>query len=195
MIKAEITAFFNQCAPTWDERMVRNEEVIRFILDKAGIAPGVSVLDIGCGTGVLFNDYLHRGVSRVTGVDISLEMTAIAGQKFTDSRIQVICGDAEVLQLEKSFDCCVIYNAFPHFPNPNSLLRQLSTQLKPGGRLTVAHGMSLGALRRHHAKKAQNVSRKMFPAPILAKMMAPFFKVDNMVSDHEKYLVTGIINR
>ena len=65
MDKREITAFFDRLAPTWDEDLVRNEEVIRIILDNAQIAPGKRVLDVACGTGVLIPDYLRRDVASV----------------------------------------------------------------------------------------------------------------------------------
>ena len=78
MNQREVIAFFNRCAPEWDAANIRDDGKIGFILDAAGIRPGCSVLDVACGTGVLFPDYLARGVSRVTGVDISPEMARIA---------------------------------------------------------------------------------------------------------------------
>lgn len=77
MNQREVIAFFNRCAPEWDAANIRDDGKIGFILDAAGIRPGCSVLDVACGTGVLFPDYLARGVSRVTGVDISPEMPAL----------------------------------------------------------------------------------------------------------------------
>lgn len=76
MNKREIIAYFDARAPEWDARMVRSDSKIAFILDAAGVRPGVSVLDVACGTGVLFGDYLARDAARVTGVDISPEMHA-----------------------------------------------------------------------------------------------------------------------
>ena len=54
----DVISFFDRCAPGWDAEMIRNEPVIRTILDNAGIRAGVDVLDVACGTGVLFPDYL-----------------------------------------------------------------------------------------------------------------------------------------
>ena len=68
MNKREIIAYFDARAPEWDARMVRSDSKIAFILDAAGVRPGVSVLDVACGTGVLFGDYLARDAARVTGV-------------------------------------------------------------------------------------------------------------------------------
>ena len=53
MRKEDIIAFFDRCAPTWDGELVRNEPVIAKILDNGGIRPGIDVLDVACGTGVL----------------------------------------------------------------------------------------------------------------------------------------------
>ena len=71
MDKQKIADFFDRCAPWWDDDMVRNEVVITTILDNAGIDSGIHVLDVACGTGVLFPDYFKRGVESVTGIDIS----------------------------------------------------------------------------------------------------------------------------
>ena len=81
MKKQDIISFFDKYAPFWDEGQVRNEEVIEKILNNSGIEKGVSVLDVACGTGVLFPDYIKRGAA-VTAVDISPEMVKIAKKKF-----------------------------------------------------------------------------------------------------------------
>lgn len=91
MEKKDIITFFDNCAPWWDEDMVRNEDLITTILDNGGIQEGIHVLDVACGTGVLFPDYLNRNVASVTGIDISPEMAKIAKNKFPG--VKVICGD------------------------------------------------------------------------------------------------------
>ena len=78
MDKKDIISFFDRCAPWWDADMIRNEELIAAILNNGGIRAGVHVLDVACGTGVLFPYYLQRGVASVTGIDISPEMAKIA---------------------------------------------------------------------------------------------------------------------
>ena len=116
--KRDVIAFFDRCAPDWDAGMVRNEAVIARILDNAGVCEGCTVLDVACGTGVLFPDYLARGAV-VTGIDISPEMARIAAEKFAgEPRVQVLCGDVEETAFPETFDVVMVYNAFPHFPDP-----------------------------------------------------------------------------
>lgn len=193
MNQREVIAFFNRCAPEWDAANIRDDGKIGFILEAAGIRPGCSVLDVACGTGVLFPDYLARGVSRVTGVDISPEMARIATAKLHDPRVEVLCGDVETVELPGRYDCCVVYNAFPHFEDPARLVARLTELLAPGGRLTVAHGMGLESLHRHHAGAARHISRPMLLPQQLAALMAPALTVDVAVSDREKYVVSGYL--
>ena len=192
MDKDTLISFFDQAAPEWDDRMVADDRKIEFILDRAGICSEQTVLDVACGTGVLFPYYLRRKVRRITGVDISPEMARIAAAKADDPRIEVICGDIETLPVTEPYDCCVIYNAFPHFPDPARLMERLSLWVKAGGRITVAHGMSLEALHRHHAGRAEHVSRPMLPPQALAKLLSPWFAVDTRISDEEKYVVSAV---
>ena len=58
MEQQEVIRFFDRCAPSWDVCLVRNEAVISAILDNAGVRAGGDVLDVACGTGGLFPDYL-----------------------------------------------------------------------------------------------------------------------------------------
>ena len=189
MEKQEIAAFFDRCAPWWDADMIRHEDIIAEILDNGGIRAGIDVLDVACGTGVLFPDYLSRGVSSVTGIDISPEMVKIARSKFP--QVRVICGDVENTEFDGQFDAIMVYNAFPHFPDPARLVRVLAGLAKPGGRLSVAHGMSRAALTDHH-KRASAVSIDLLEEGELAKLFDPFFEVDVVISDDRMYQVSGI---
>lgn len=191
MNKSDVIAFFDRCAPFWDEEMVRNEAVIAEILELGGIKEGIDVLDVACGTGVLFPDYLSRGVSSLTAIDISPEMTKIARAKYPG--VEVICGDVEVYPFGRRFDAIMVYNAFPHFPDPVTLIQSLSKLLKPSGQLTIAHGMSREQLHLHHSGAARSVSIELLCENDLANRMASSgLHVTCKISDQEKYVVSGI---
>ena len=190
MKKTDVAAFFDRCAPWWDADMIRNEDIIETILNNGGIREGVHVLDVACGTGVLFPDYLKRGVASVTAIDISPEMAKLAASKFPE--VKVICGDVEEVKFDRQFDCIMVYNAFPHFPDPAHLIEVLAGLLKPGGRLSVAHGMSRAALCDHHAGRAANVSIDLIHEQELADIFSDWFDVDVVISDERMYQVSGV---
>ena len=193
MHKSDVIAFFDRCAPSWDADMVKSDEIIGKILDNTEVTAGMDVLDVACGTGVMFPYYLDRGVASVTGIDISPEMAKIAADKFaTESRVRVVCGDVEEAVFDRKFDVIVVYNAFPHFPDPKTLIRTLASMLKDGGRLTIAHGASRETIDNHHSGAASKVSNGLMAADSLKKLFDPHFDVEVMISNRRMYQVSGV---
>lgn len=191
MNKQDIITFFDQAAPQWDAEMIKSDQIIGKILDNASITAGQRILDVACGTGVLIPYYLERNVAAVTAVDISPEMTKIARGKFPQANVEILCGDIETLALPEKFDAVMVYNAFPHFPDPAGLIATLAGLLKPGGTLTVAHGMSRAHIDAHHQGKASKVSNGLLHEDDLATLMAKHLTVIVKISDDQMYQVTG----
>jgi demethylmenaquinone methyltransferase/2-methoxy-6-polyprenyl-1,4-benzoquinol methylase len=187
----EVIEFFDRLASGWDAEMVRSDEIIRIILDNAGVTAGKNVLDVACGTGVLVPDYLKRGVASVTGIDISPKMVEIARSKFPQESVTILCGDVETAAFDRQFDCIVVYNAFPHFPDPERLIRTLAGLLTPGGALTVAHGMSREKIDAHHHGSASHVSNGLMPAEDLAAIFGTVLNVTVIRSDERMYQIVG----
>ena len=193
MNKQDVIEFFDRMAPGWDADMIKNDAVIGKILDNAEIEEGQDILDVACGTGVMFPYYLERNAASVTGIDISPEMAKLAEGKFAgEARVQVICGDVEEVDFDKKFDRIVVYNAFPHFPKPKRLIKLLSGLLKENGRLTIAHGQSREAIDGHHKGTASKVSNGLMSADSLKKLFDPHFDVEVVISNSRMYQVSGV---
>ena len=193
MEKQDIIEFFDRCAPTWDAEMIKSDVKIGKILDNAEVGAGMDILDVACGTGVMFDYYLKRDVASVTGIDISPEMAKIATEKYAaEEKVQVICGDVEEYPFERKFDRIVVYNAFPHFPYPKRLIKILAGLLKEDGRLTVAHGMSREAIDGHHSGAASKVSNGLMSAESLKRIFDAYFDVEVVVSNRHMYQVSGV---
>ena len=193
MNKQDIIEFFDRCAPTWDAEMIKSDAIIGKILDNAEVGPGMDILDVACGTGVMFDYYLQRGAASVTGIDIAPQMAKIAAEKYTgEPRVSVVCGDVENYGFDRKFDRIVVYNAFPHFPDPRGLIRTLTGLLKEDGRLTVAHGMSREAIDGHHRGAASKVSNGLMTADSLKKLFDAYLEVEVMISNRYMYQVSGV---
>lgn len=193
MDKKDVIAFFDRCAPTWDSEMVKNDRIIESILDNAEIGSGMDILDVACGTGVMIPYYLARGAASVTGVDISPEMAKLAGEKFADrEQVRIVCADVEEAVFDRRFDAVVVYNAFPHFPEPKRLIKTLASLLKEGGRLTIAHGASREAIDGHHQGSASAVSCGLMSAQSLKALFDPWLQVEVVISNDRMYQVSGV---
>ena len=189
MNKDTIKEFFNGFASTWDNEPIADTHIINTILDNANVCENIDVLDIGCGTGVMFPFYMERNTKSITAVDLSPEMVKIAKSKFPQA--DVICGDAENIAFDKQFDVIMIYNAFPHFPKAEKVIENLSKAIKDKGRISIAHGMSKKELDEIHKKSAGKVSNALLECEELSMLLSPCFNVDIMISNDKMYQVSG----
>ena len=189
MDKKAVIDYFDSRAAGWDNDMIRREDILSTIMTLGGIHEGIDVLDVACGTGILFPDYLDRKVASITGIDISPEMAKIAASKFP--QVNVICGDVENTDFGKQFDVIMVYNAFPHFPDPAKLIETLAGLTKPGGRLSVAHGMSRAMLTDHH-RNVNAISIDLLHEQDLARLFSRWFDVDVVISTDRMYQVSGV---
>lgn len=186
-----VRAYFDRQAPDWDQRFKRDPEKLRKILTLTGIMPGEQILDLGCGTGVLFPYYLERDVGAVLGVDLSPEMIRVARNKIDDPRIRLFCGDVREVPADRIYDHCMIYDAFPHFASPWTLIERLTEWLVPGGRLTIANGKSQTEANAHHQDVPETVARMMPSTEGLSRLLSSCFDVDRIVEEGHIYLVSG----
>ena len=127
----------------------------------------------------------------MTGIDITDKMAEIARSKFPQKEVEIICGDVEETDFGRAFDCIVVYNAFPHFPDPERIVSHLSSFLRPGGTLTVAHGMSREKINSHKNGNPGNVSNGLIAAEDLVAVFGKYLTVTTVISDDRMYQVTG----
>lgn len=102
------------------------------------IPPGCkSVLDVGCGNGVL-GEYLKKsGVERVCGIEI-VEKAAKNAMSVLD---EVLSGNIETMNLPfepASFDCIVCADVLEHLVDPWRAVNKLKILLKPDGCLVAS---------------------------------------------------------
>jgi phosphatidylethanolamine/phosphatidyl-N-methylethanolamine N-methyltransferase len=97
--------------------------------------PGQEVLELGVGTGFSLRYYTAQ--SRVTGIDISVEMLASAQQKIRESgwrHIKLKQMSALDLQLaDNSFDCVTAFHAVNVVPDPTQMMKEAQRVCKPNG--------------------------------------------------------------
>jgi ubiquinone/menaquinone biosynthesis C-methylase UbiE len=130
-------------------------------LDIAGVAPGETVLDAGCGTGTMAIAARRRvgDGGAVYGVDAAAEMIARAERKAARAGAAVAFQHALLESLpfpDARFDVVITSFVLHHFPDDllARCIGEIRRVLKPGGRLVAfdfaaGHGPHRGLFRRH----------------------------------------------
>lgn len=102
------------------------------------------ILDFGCGDGQLTFFLASKGVSQITGVDISESAINNANKKLNSYdppmgvEIDFKIGTTEKLPFEdNSFDMIVAFDCMEHVMEPGAILKDWFRVLKPGGRCLV----------------------------------------------------------
>ena len=106
------------------------------MLDAARVTPGMQVLDVCCGPGMLAAGALARGAEAV-GLDFSVGAVELARRLVPNGRFEQ--GDAQALPFSAaSFDAVVCGYGLMHLPEPAAALREMLRVLHPGGRAAVS---------------------------------------------------------
>jgi SAM-dependent methyltransferase len=103
-------------------------------------AGSADVLDLGCGTGSLALLAAEQG-HRVTAVDRSVRMVALAREKLAGTGSGVLVGDAVRPPVAPAgFDAVLVRHVLWALPDPAAALRKWARLLRPGGRLVLVEG-------------------------------------------------------
>ncbi|OQC08647.1 MAG: Demethylmenaquinone methyltransferase [Candidatus Hydrogenedentes bacterium ADurb.Bin101] len=153
-----IRAFFDQLAGHWDATVSpRHGERLERILRRLPIAAGERVLDVGCGTGILFPMLAKRvgETGCIASVDLSHAMllktsTRIAGVMPRPASL-LLEADITLSPFRKGvFDWVFCNSCFPHFEDQRGACDVMAGLLQPGGRLVICHSESREAINALH---------------------------------------------
>jgi len=132
-------ALFAPLGPTYDRvgatlSFGQDPRWRRFLVSRLPADRG-HVLDVATGTGLVAEALVARGF-RVTGLDQSAEMLALARKRFGD-RVELVEASADALPFpDASFDHLTFTYLLRYVDDPAATMRELARVVRPGG--TVA---------------------------------------------------------
>jgi SAM-dependent methyltransferase len=106
----------------------------------AGVRAGQTVLDVGCGTGVVALAAARTG-ARVTGSDLTPELLVRARENAAIAGVEISWQEADVEALpfpDGSFDAVVSQFGHMFAPRPLVAAREMLRVLKPGGTIAFS---------------------------------------------------------
>jgi mycothiol synthase len=111
-------------------------------LELLGLAPGASVLDVGCGTGsdLAALAAIVGPTGRVAGLERSAALIAAARAARRDGGpIELVRGDAQALPFaDCEFDACRADRTLQHLERPEVAISEMVRTVRPGGRVVVS---------------------------------------------------------
>ncbi|MEA1990921.1 MAG: tetratricopeptide repeat protein [Thermodesulfobacteriota bacterium] len=126
---------FDGCAGTFERTLVENLKYktpkLLFDLVRPYLTEEMTVLDLGCGTG-LGSQFYRPFAKRLIGVDVSLKMLEKAAEKKNYDRLEAI----DILQdweFPQKFDLIYSSDVFVYFGNLDPVIRSASSYLVCGG--------------------------------------------------------------
>ena len=145
----------------------------RRAVEAVNVLPGTRVLEVGVGTGLALPHYTRA--KRITGIDLSTEMLALARQRVRESGLANVDAlhevDAEATGLEAgSFDIAVAMFVASVVPHPRALLAEMRRLVRPGGHLLFVNHFAAERGPRWWAERAlAPASRKLGWHPDFAR--------------------------
>ena len=135
---------------TGDYRAVAEKvtSIAEVLIPRANIEPGMDVLDVACGTGNVSIPAARLG-ARVTGLDLSPGLVAIARERGAEAGVQIdwLEGDAQSLPFDDdSFDRVISAIGHMFAPDHQRTADELRRVCRPDGRIAIACWTPVGAI-------------------------------------------------
>jgi SAM-dependent methyltransferase len=112
----------------------RATEVLRSVRRPTGVSRRTRVLDLACGDGLVARSMAKTGCD-VTACDLTDE-------RYQANDVPFVCADAAHMPAfpDHHFDVVYTFDAFEHFADPATVLKEVHRVLKPGGVLYASFG-------------------------------------------------------
>jgi 2-polyprenyl-6-hydroxyphenyl methylase / 3-demethylubiquinone-9 3-methyltransferase len=139
--KAELNKFAELAHKWWDKtsefKPLHDINPLRLnYIDKAVSLKGKTVLDVGCGGGILSESMAEKG-AKVTGIDLGEKALKVAQLHSLESGVAV---DYQLISVEElaekfptSFDVVTCLEMLEHVPDPASVVAACAKLVKSGG--------------------------------------------------------------
>ncbi len=140
---SEIAKFEELASRWWDKesefKPLHDINPLRVgFIDRYADLAGKTVLDVGCGGGILSEAMAHRGAD-VSGIDMGEAPLKVAKLHGLESGVKVsyhrITAEEFAAENPESFDVVTCMEMLEHVPDPASVVQAVADLVKPGGKV------------------------------------------------------------
>ena len=154
IVAEEVEAFSRLASDWWDPRgasamlhklnpvrlaYIRDQIDQHWQCDECSRTPleGRAALDVGCGAGLLTEPLARLG-AKVTGLDASSELIAVAREHAGAQGLDINYRSGELEALEAEFDLITCMEVIEHVADPAAFVKALAKRLAKGGLLILS---------------------------------------------------------
>jgi cyclopropane-fatty-acyl-phospholipid synthase len=167
---------------------------LQYAIDALALAPGMHVLDMGCGWGPFLEYAGLRGI-HVHGITISQRQHAFVEDLIRKADLPCTVELVNLFEYRprRRFDAAVFMGTFEHVPEYGRVARFLVEHLEPGARLyadfsSVHRGFVLGAFMKKHIWPG--AIQYVDTARLLRELTRAGFNVHELADDTRSYAYT-----
>jgi len=151
-------------AAGWAEHEAQYRPLYQQALHRLELAPGATVLDVGCGSGVFLRTAADAG-ARVWGLDASAALIELARSRVPEADLRI--GDLQFLPYDADvFELITSFNSLAFAADPIAALRDAGRVAQPGGRVLV---LVWGRPERCQLSPMLRAVRSLAPPPVESK--------------------------
>jgi len=119
----------------WEGKMAG--KFYNLLLREIKVTPGMTILDVGCGTGALLNKIVNTCDITGCGIDIEEKMLAEARKKRPEMDFQIARCDNMPFK-DNNFNIIISCLSYHHFDNRTGFITEAARIIKPEGVLYLA---------------------------------------------------------
>ncbi|WP_425445898.1 class I SAM-dependent methyltransferase [Dethiothermospora halolimnae] len=178
--------YFNKNYKQWSKNTPKDKiDISTKIIELIGLKEGESVIDVACGTGILYYILKDKKLTDYLAIDISEKMLKELQNIFPDVNTKCLDFDKKV-NINNKFDYVIIFNGIPHFENIDIAFENVKNTLKPGGKFLIAQTKTRDGIKEHHRKIGYDLGREPIPRDNTLKQLSEKYGfTDIIIKDQE----------